>query len=168
MEEKTPEPKRPQRPLLDRKTPPLGGNIVWYLILLGVGTLFFVNYMTTDNQVEIPYMDLWKLIEQGPAQSNSHAAITVSGEGTKGKEAVYRYSNLDNIRIGPQKITGTVTKEIIQPQPLRTAPEDNVAFHTARLGLENDNNALFQLLKQKGFTNVRAKTRPAAGTTWCP
>ena len=65
MDEQTPEPKRPQRPLPERRSPPLGGNIVWYLILLGVGTLFFVNYMTQDNQVKIPYSDLWKLISQG-------------------------------------------------------------------------------------------------------
>jgi cell division protease FtsH len=145
----------------ERRTPPLGGNIVWYLILLGVGTLFFVNYMTQDNQVEISYMDLWKLIEQGAPQTNPQAAIKVTGEGTKGKEVVYRYSNLDNLDIGPQEITGKVTKEIVQPQPLRTAPEDNVTFHTARMGLENDQNALFQLLKQKGFTNVRAEKAPS-------
>jgi cell division protease FtsH len=161
MDEQKPEPKPPQRPLPERRTPPLGGNIVWYLILLGVGTLFFVNYMTTDNQVEIPYMDLWKLIEQGAPQTNSQAAIKVTGEGTKGKEIVYRYSNLDNLHIGPQEITGTVTKEIIQPQQQHTAPEDNVTFHTARLGLENDNNALFKLLEQKGFTNVRAEKAPS-------
>jgi cell division protease FtsH len=161
MDDQAPEPKRPQRPLPERRTHPLGGNIVWYLILLGVGTLFFVNYMTTDNQVEIPYMDLWKLIEQGAPQPNNQPAIKVTGEGTKGKEIVYRYSNLDNLHIGPQEITGTVTKEIVQPQPQRTAPEDNVTFHTARMGLENDNNALFQLLKQKGFTNVRAEKAPS-------
>ncbi len=69
--------------------------------------------------------------------------------------------NLDNLHVGPQEITGTVTKEIIQPQQQRTAPEDNVTFHTARLGLENDNNALFQLLKQKGFNNVNAEKAPS-------
>jgi cell division protease FtsH len=161
MDDQTPESKPPQRPQPERRTPPLGGNIVWYLILLGVGTLFFVNYMTTENQVEIPYMDLWKLIEQGAPQTNPKAAINVTAEGTKGKELVCRYSNLDNLRIGPQEITGTVTKEIVQPQPQRTAPEENVTFHTARMGLENDNNALFQLLKQKGFTNVRAEKAPS-------
>ena len=161
MDEKTPEQKKPERPLLDRKAPPLGGNLVWYLILLGVGTLLFVNYMVADNQVEILYMDLWKLIEQGAPQTNSQAAIKVIGEGPKGKEIVYRYTNLDNLRIGPQEIGGTVTKEVLQPPPLRTAPEDNIAFHTARMGLENDNNALFQLLEQKGFTNVRAEKAPS-------
>ena len=139
----------------------MGANVIWYLILLGVGTLFFVNYMSADNQVEIPYMDLWKLIEQGAPGINSQAAIKVS-EGSKDKEIVYRYSKLDKLHIGPQEITGTVTKEVIQPEQQHAAPEDNVTFHTARLGLENDNNALFQLLKQKGFTNVRAEKAPSA------
>jgi len=152
MDDQTPEPKRPQRPLPERRTPPLGGNIVWYLILLGVGTLFFINYMTQDNQVKIPYSDLWKLIEQGAPQINNQAAIKVSGEGTKGKELVYRYSNLDNLHIGPQEITGTVTKEIVQPQPQRTAPEENVTFHTPSLGLEGANKDLANLAREKKFT----------------
>jgi cell division protease FtsH len=161
MENQTPESKRPERPPHERRPPPLGANVIWYLILLGVGTLFFVNYMSADNQVEIPYMDLWKLIEQGAPGINSQAAIKVS-EGSKDKEIVYRYSKLDKLHIGPQEITGTVTKEVIQPEQQHAAPEDNVTFHTARLGLENDNNALFQLLKQKGFTNVRAEKAPSA------
>jgi cell division protease FtsH len=122
------------------------------LILLGVGTLFFINYMTQDNQVKIPYSDLWKLIEQGAPQINNQAAIKVSGEGTKGKELVYRYSNLDNLHIGPQEITGTVTKEIVQPQPQRTAPEENVTFHTPSLGLEGANKDLANLAREKKFT----------------
>ncbi|MGA2798490.1 MAG: ATP-dependent zinc metalloprotease FtsH [Thermoguttaceae bacterium] len=152
MDDQTPEPKRPQRPLPDRRTPPLGGNIVWYLILLGVGTLFLVNYMTQDNQVKIPYSDLWKLIEQGAPQTNPQAAIKITGEGTKGKETVYRYSNLDNLHIGPQEITGTVTKEIVQPQQQRTAPEENVTFHTPSLGLEGANKDLANLAREKKFT----------------
>jgi cell division protease FtsH len=160
MENQTPESKRPDRPLPERKTPPLGGNVVWYLILLGVGTLFFVSFMSTDTQVEIPYMDLWKLIEQGAPQVNSHAAIKVT-EGTDGKEIVYRYSNLDKLHIGPQEITGTITRETVKPVQPDAKPEKDISFHTARLGLENDNNALFQLLKDKGFTNVRAEKAPS-------
>jgi cell division protease FtsH len=159
MENQNPEQKRPERPVQERKTPPLGGNIALYLILLGVGTLFFVNYMSSDNQVEIPYMDLWKLIEQGAPEINPQAAIKVSGP--KNKEIVYRYSKLDILRIGPQEITGTVTKEIVQPPQQRTAPEDNVTFHTPRLGLENDNNTLFLLTKEKGFKNINGAPAPS-------
>jgi len=157
MENQTPEPKQPNRPAPERKSTPLGGNVVWYLLFLGVGTLFLVSFMNTDNQVDIQYMDLWKLIEQG---ANSQASIDVR-EGPKGKETLYRYSNLDNLRIGPQEVIGTVKQEIIKPDQKDAKLESTVAFHTARLGLENDNNALFQLLEKKGFNNVRAEKAPS-------
>lgn len=69
MDNKTPESQKPEKPMSDRKAPPFGGNVVWYLILLGVATLFFVSFLGTENQVEIPYMDLWKLIEQAHPRS---------------------------------------------------------------------------------------------------
>ena len=43
--------------------------MIWYLLALGVGTLFLVSLMDTGSQVELSYMDLVKLIEQGaPAE----------------------------------------------------------------------------------------------------
>jgi len=112
----------------------MGSNLVWYLLALGVGTLFFVSLISADNQVKIQYMDLCKLIEQGVHTDNPQAFIEVR-EGPKDKGTVYRYSKLDNIRIGPNQITGFVTREIIEPEKLRNKPEDNIAFHTPRLGL---------------------------------
>ncbi len=148
MDDQTPEPKRPQRPLPERRTPPLGGNIVWYLILLGVGTLFFVSYMTQDNQVKIPYSDLWKLISQG---SNAKATIEVR-EDTSGKEIISRYSHLDDLHIGPTEISGRVTRELIEPNNKTTKPEENVTFHTPSLGLEGANKDFANLARENNFT----------------
>jgi cell division protease FtsH len=159
MEDKTPESKKPERPQPERKPPPLGGNIVWYLILIGVGTLLFVSFMGADNQLEIQYVDLWKLIEQGSPQTNPQAAIEVR-EGAKGKEIVYRYSQLDNLRLGPQEITGTVTQDIhTDDQP--EVKHEKVEFHTPCLGLENANKDVFQLAKEKGFKNINGDKPPS-------
>ncbi len=169
MDEKTPEPKRPERPLFERRTPPLGGNVFWYLILLGIGTLFFVNYMTADNQVEIPYMDLWKLIEQGAPQINPRAAIEISpSENAKGKEIVFRYSNLDNLRIGPQEITGTITKETVKPQPQRPLRKTTSSFTPPGWDWKTTTTPCFNCSSKKALPTSAPKRRPAAGTTWCP
>src|SRR3972149_6219540 len=167
MENQTPETKRPNRPPPERRTLPIGSNFVWYLLGLGAVTLFIVSRLGTDNQVNIQYMDLWKLIEKGSPETNPQAAIEVH-EGPKDKESVYRYSQLDNIRIGPNEITGPVTREIIKPESQGGKPEAEVAFHTPRLGLENDNNALFQLLEEKGFSNVQAEKAPSGWHSLMP
>jgi cell division protease FtsH len=160
MENQTPESNRPNRPTPERRTPPLGGNFIWYLLALGAGMLLVVNLLGADNQVVIPYVDLWKLVEQGAPQTNPDAAIEVR-EGAKNKEITYRYSKLDNLRIGPNEITGTVTREIVKPESPGTKPEENVAFHTPCLGLEGANKDLFHLALEKGFTNVNGEKAPS-------
>ncbi len=61
----------------------------------------------------------------------------------------------------PRKLPAQSPEKSSEPEQQRTKPETNVSFRTARLGLENDNNALFQLLEKKGFTNVRAEKAPS-------
>jgi cell division protease FtsH len=125
-----------------------------------VGVISYFSLRDSEKRVEIQIIDLWKLVDQGPPQFNPKAAVDVR-EGSEGNEITYRYSQLDNLRIGPNEITGTVKREIIRPQSLRTKPETKVAFHTPRFGLENYSNAIFDLLIKKGFTNVRAEQAPS-------
>ena len=155
------------RPPQDRKTPSTGGNLAWYLLALGVGVLFLVGFMDTGSQVELSYMDLIKLVEQGTAKDNPKATIEVQ-KSSAGKEELVRYSNLDNIKLGPNAITGTVTREVVLPKSEDNKAESNVAFSTARLGLENDQNAFFDLLKKHGFTNVRWEKAPSGWQTLMP
>ena len=70
------------RPPPDRRTPSLGGNMIWYLLALGMGTLFLVSLMDTSSQVELRYIDLDKLIEKGPGAS-IEVTEGVAGQGTR-------------------------------------------------------------------------------------
>ncbi len=151
----------PQRPKPERKPPPFGGNVVLYLLVLGVGTLLLASLMGTKRPVRIEYSDLWRLIEQGAPQKNPNAHIDVD-EGLDGKELMVRYSNLDRLKIGQAEITGTVTREIIGPADKKSEPRPDVEFSTARLGLENDQLALFKLAQEKGFTKIRAEEPPSS------
>ena len=154
--------REPNSPKPERKPPIVGANIVWYLIALCAATLFLVSWMEPGTQAELGYMDLVKLIEQGAPAKNPKAAIEVREPEGKEQQLV-RYSNLDELKIGPSEITGTVTRQVIEPKAESGKAEPKVSFHTGRMGLENDNNFLFKLLEGKGFTNVRAKTAPASG-----
>jgi cell division protease FtsH len=155
--------REPNRPP-ERKTPTMGGNIVWYLLALAIGTIFLVNLMEPTSKVELKYGDLITLIKKGKGPTS---AIEVR-QGTTEKQQLVRYSDLDEIKIGPQEVTGTVTEQILEPEADRKEPQKHVAFYTPRMGLENDNNTLFELLEKKGFTNVNGVPPPSGWRNMVP
>ncbi len=158
-------PPEPNRPNPERKTPSVGGGLVWYLLALGVGALFLASFMETGGQVELGYMDLVKLIEQGPNSKNPKAAIEIK-EDVAGKKEVVRYSHLDKIVLGQNEVTGTVTRQVISPASGKE--ETNVKFHTSRLGLDTDQNALFNLFEKNGFADVRWEKAPSGWQALMP
>jgi cell division protease FtsH len=155
----------PERPAPDKKPPPMGSNFVWYLLALGLGTLLLVSLWPADSRVDISYGDLVRLIDQGDPARNPLASIDVV-EGTGEKQKTVRYSKLSDVKIGPHRIAGTVTRQMIAPEI--ADPEEDVAFHTARLGLERDNNALFERLEKNGFEGVRAEEAPSGWRSHVP
>ncbi len=96
MEDKNTDSQPPQRPP-DRKTTPGGGNMVWVLLAIGIGTLLLVSLFGADAGEEIVYGDLRRLIEQG---KNPEAAIEVPGPD---KKTTVRYSNLDKLILKPPR-----------------------------------------------------------------
>ncbi len=140
--------KDPERRTLDRKLPPGGNNLILYVVLGIIVLVFALNAVRNGTQVELPISDLLALIEQGAPEINPQAAIEVD-EGTSGRRESVRYSKLANLRIGPDQIRGTVSREVIAP--VSKEPQ-RVQFYTSRRGLENDNNALLATLREKGFT----------------
>jgi cell division protease FtsH len=165
MNNEQPEPRRPSP---DRKIPAWGGNIVWYLLAMVIITLFLFIQFDPGNQVELSYMDLVRLIDQGAPQVNRQAAIEVR-ENVAGKDEVARYTNLDNLIIGQHEITGTVNRQVIGPQADRNKAEPvEVSFKTPRMGLENDNNYLFILAKDKKFAHVTGGKEQSAWHSMMP
>ena len=154
--------REPNSPKPERKPPIVGANIVWYLIALCAATLFSGELDGTGHPSRIGVHGPGQADRARCAAKNPKAAIEVREPEGKEQQLV-RYSNLDELKIGPSEITGTVTRQVIEPKAESGKAEPKVSFHTGRMGLENDNNFLFKLLEGKGFTNVRAKTAPASG-----
>ena len=130
--------------------------MIWYLLALGAGTLFLFSLVGDNNQVELRYIDLNKLIEMGPGK-----AIEVT-EGQPGKEQTVRYSKLDNLQFGAQKITGTLMRQEVGPKGEQGKAEEKVPFQTPCLGLESNNKELYNLALKRGFTNLNGETAPNA------
>ena len=144
----------------EKKSPPAGNNLIWYLLALGVGTLFVASLLAGKGRVKIVYGDLRELIQQGAPDRNPEASIEVT-EGSGSKEMTVRYSDLRKLKFGPATITGTVTRQVLAPEEKKTEPQPDTSFQTDRLGLQNDNNALFDLAVKNGFTQIRAEEPPS-------
>jgi cell division protease FtsH len=157
MDNQPPEESRPEPPTPERKPSLLGGGAIWYIIAVSIALLLIMTLMGNEEQVEIPIVDLVKLIEQGSPEKNPKASVLVPLD-EKGGEVTCRFSNLNKIVVGPQEIQGTVTCEILAPDSKKKPPEKEVKFVTGRMGFEYDNNFLFNKLKDNGFRFQAEKT----------
>ena len=162
-----------ESPPPDRKSTPLGGNTIWYLLLFGVGMVLLVSVFKPNSGVEIPFGELEELIKKGPPNQKKEydpRHIVEEGEGEKWQKI--GYSQLDKLRFGLDRITGTVTVEILEPEKQRSKePDTDVKFFTARRGLLDDSSSeksLYKLAKEKGFKNIRAEEPPSGWQAYAP
>ncbi len=121
MEDPDLEPTRPkprrgdqQKPPEDRKVP--GNNNLSLLIVAVIACVvlaaIFVPY---GSSVVIKYGHLEQLIEKGaPSEKNKDPYIDVT-ETHNGRDLTVRYSNLADVQVGPNEITGKVTREVLAP-----------------------------------------------------
>jgi len=142
----------------EKKSPAGGSNFMLFLTGTLIVGLLLATLLPSSTRIEIPYSDLVALIEKKPTEDNPDAAILVE-EGRKDKPETVKYWNLADLTIGPGKIKGTVTRQVLKPE-MESAKKDQ-AFTTARMGLQDDANFLFNKLEENGFTGVRAELPPS-------
>lgn len=148
--------KPPQAEIPGRR-PQGSGRALWIGLAIAAAIFAIFGLSGQVTRVEIPYSELVALIEKGSPERNPNAFVEVKEKfGTQTR--IVRYSELSDLVIGSYQITGRVTRQVVSPKV--ESPQKRVPFRTARLGLENDNNYLFSLLKENGFTNVRAEDPP--------
>jgi cell division protease FtsH len=161
--------KEPGRKPTEKKSPSaMGNNVIWYLLALGIGTVFLVSLLAARPDVEIPITELVALIKKGSDAKNTRegkppASIDVrSGEGD-GK--VNRFSHLRSLTIGVSEITGKVDKQPLDGQGTPTGEEQQVGFSTPRVGVEQD---LLTPLIENEFANVNAERAPSGLRAYAP
>ncbi len=172
MEDKNNQPSDPQNKdaTPERRPPASSGNLLWILVAVGVGTWIMMSLFGTPDDNSIPYSELLRLVRQGSPEKNPEAQVTVT-QGPEDKQVTYRYSNLEDLVIGPHEITGKVTKErIVDSSEEPAEPEEGVRFRTARLGMEDqeDDNRLLKDAMDAGFTNIRAEEAPSGLSQYMP
>lgn len=152
----------------ERRPPGIGGNLLFYMLVAGIGATLLVSLFQPRAQTEIPISELYRLIKQGAPDRNPEAHIDVTTEGTDGRRSQVRYSDLSDVQIGPTMITGKVTSQVLAPKDEAGEPKRNTAFYSARMGVDRDENRLFDLFLEKGFVNVRADSPTAAWWNYMP
>lgn len=155
----------------EKKNSPMGSHVVWYLLALGIGTLFLVRLLFEGNDVEIPYMKLRDLIVQGnPATTGKHDAH-IFAKDERGQTV--KYSNLKDLKLGQTEITGTVTEVRPEDPDSRPTTTENgevkigrtVRFRTGRVGFDED---LAPILEKAGFDDAQGENAPSGLRYYAP
>ena len=131
----------------ERKPHSTSSNLVLYVLVFGVGTFVLVWLLGSPNRVEIPYGKLQDLIDL--TETDPKASVEVE-LGTKAKPRKARYSELADLKFGSEEITGTVTQTLDAGTEAEKS-EPGVTFHTPRVGLQNDYNALAERARKIGI-----------------
>jgi len=154
----------------DKKTPSVGNNVIWYLLALGIGTVFLVALLASQPDAEIPYGNLMDLIAMGSDAKNEKegkppALIEVRDDSSESKGS-RRYSHLNGLTVGVDEITGKVSMRQLDPHGNPLGEEQAVHFSTPRRGFEQHD--LYEPLKANGFTDVRAERAPSGLRAYAP
>ncbi len=160
----------PQRSSSDKKPQPAGGSTLWLVVGVVIVVLFAVSLISSPNRAELPITELHRLIEMGAPdpETNPHPSITIVENRGKEKERHVEYSNLDVKLIGPERITGTVTRKVLQPAEQAGEAQPDVPFTSNCYGLADGNDELLILLIDKGFDDVSGENFPTLWRNYGP
>ncbi len=155
----------PQRPPSDKKPQQAGGGTLWLVVGVVLVILFAASLIRSPFQVDLPLTELRRLITEGAPDpdDNPNPSITIVENRGKETEREVRYSDLVVRRMGQERITGTLTRQIIAPPDQADEPKADVPFSSDCWGLGDGNDELFQLAYEKGFEDIRGE---AYSTFW--
>ncbi len=142
----------------DKKPNPLGNNAIWYLAGVGILTVVLISILTNGSQNEIAYGDFLRIVELGnPADQSETKSITIE-KGNAAAKQIVEYSNLSDqdLTVGPHRITGRITKHVLNDGTGQAGDPKEVSFFTDRYGVAQDNGQLVNILRDNGFEHFSA------------
>ncbi len=160
----------PPRTPSDKKSSPAGGSTLWLVVGVVLIILFAASLIRSPNRVDLPLTELKRLIAQGApgTKDNPNPSITIVENRGKENEQTVKYSNLAVRRMGPERITGTVTCQIVAPADKASVAKENVPFVADCWGVEDGNAELLDLAYEKGFTDISGENFPTFWRNYGP
>ncbi|MBI2825053.1 MAG: ATP-dependent zinc metalloprotease FtsH [Planctomycetia bacterium] len=152
----------------DKKTPGMGNNVIWYLLALGIGTVFLVTLLANKPDVNLPIGQFDRLVGQGSDQKNAaegREPAYIDVRDPSDPKILRRFSNLGDIKVGVSEIAGEVDVQQIEPADAKHDVQ-RVAFRTGRMGTEQ--YPIVDILKANGFPNFSAEYPPSGLRTYAP
>ncbi len=162
MDSNRPKPRsaRPPKSADDRRVP-VNNNFSLLVVAVVVCVGLAAFFLTGNSPVVLKFGQLQQLIEKGaPSEGNKDAFIDVT-ESHNGKDQTARYSNLSDLQVGPNEITGKITQEVLSPEDQHAAGKKVVTFSCSRYGLDQDDGELLRQLKAYGFRDFEGGATPS-------
>ena len=160
----------PQRTPNDKKSSPSSGGTIGLVVLAVLIVLFAGLLVRGPSRVELPLTELRDLIAKGAPdkESNPDPSITIVENEGKETQRTVKYSKLAVRRVGKERITGTVTRQVTAPPDQAGEPTDDVAFVSDCWGVEDGNADLMNLLYEKKFKGVSGEDNPTFWKNYGP
>ncbi|HEX3598652.1 MAG TPA: ATP-dependent zinc metalloprotease FtsH [Lacipirellulaceae bacterium] len=89
-----------------------GGNLVWYMLGLGVLLLLMVTLFNSGNELRLGWSDLIKLVEASGKNGPGYVEII---DNTNTQMPRVRIADLSDIQIGTSSVTAKVSKQRFKP-----------------------------------------------------
>jgi cell division protease FtsH len=161
----------------DKKAPQPSGNVVWYMLGLGVLLLLMVTMFSAGNEQEMRWSDFEKLIAASdPTDPNAAGYVDIQDRSTA-RPGTIRISNLQKIVIGEREVTARVSRTRARPAGSTTtttpdgndAPkstkEDDVVLRVSRPpGLDN----IDEILRKHNISDWTGSPQPNPLLNWVP
>jgi cell division protease FtsH len=120
----------------EKKGTPLGNNVVWYLLAIGVTVLFIVGWLHQDASYDLQYDDLVRLVKASGSKSDAKGIIVRD----KDAHEEIQYKNPTEILLSATEISGKVERRVISQtgngksgESTTTAAEPSTGHASAQL-----------------------------------
>jgi cell division protease FtsH len=155
----------------DKKVPQQSGNLVWYMLGVGVLLLLMVTMLSSGNEQTLLWSDLLRLVKvSGAGGAGSIDIVDRNGNPPQ----YWRISDLKNVVVGTSEVTAEVTRQRLKPKAAETSRQqryetvgDAEKQLAIRVDREPEEPRLRELLEQRGI-EFRNAGRPSALLSYVP
>src|SRR3954462_2986407 len=141
----------------EKKAAPQGGNLVWYMLGLGVLLLLVVTMFSNNGGQKIGFSELLRLVE---ASGKGGPGYIEFNDPTSSQPQRIRVSDLSQVEVGSSTVSAKVTRQYLKPEsnspsagakkwvPETPAGEKNVELHVDR---QPEEQQLTKALEKQGI-----------------
>ncbi len=159
---------------------PVGGNALWYMIAILIGTGLLTMWFNMDSGVELEYSQYVALLKKMSEAKDSVPVNPETGErdwtpstgidvvqGADSQKRSYKYWGPTEVVIDEEQISGKIKRQPLEPQPNEKVRTES--FHVYRGGLkEGGETQALRSMHDAAGVGYRAAAPPSGWRMWMP